>query len=762
MKKSALVTVALCALGLASWLQPIDGLATGANQDAPPKHIKLDGIFATPGGSNSQIIPSDQGDIVEITNGTKDQKGAVWSTANNMMDLTQDFESQMYIYFGGDGEAAADGMAFVMHNDPEMLNGMIQGNWEGGRLGVWEPTEADEHGYAIKNSLAVEFDTHHNDKFDDIAEKQDHIAWNYPSSEESYEDYIEWLPIAHKVRKMAHNDLQYPGELSTDQWFSFKISWNTAASQLTYQFGSLAPVTITVDPQSTFGSNSVYWGFTGSTGDQVEMNRVVFEHVPGLVDAAAQTQITDKDGNSVIDGQVWPGDTLNYQIQGTYQSGKQDWLDVQYATTLHEGVTYVPGTLEILRSDGSIEKLPDSSWQGKELNLSLGNLSSTTPIIEVHFQVTANEVSEPLTVTEKSAFNGQNYMTATPPVQYQIAVAELTIQLDQEGQEEVRLLGEDYSLTGSWQSTKAGTFTITPVVNGTELAPFTQDNPTPGTPNPFTGQITADQLQLGDNQITYKIISADGRNQSSSGEVLVKVMEKPELTLEHADEEIPWEFGQAYPFNGTWLDKDSDTVDLYYTLDDGAKTPIDEEIDNPDKGKAVAYDESLSTEQLTLGEHTLTVYAKDAEGFESEKETVTLQVSGSLHFVTVDEEVAFEQATIGDKHVKRSGPWQIQVQDTRGTGENWDLGVKLAADFVDKDHGNRSLAGQLIYQDQAGQEQIISTEDVLTVYSKETTNSEIIDVTWAEEQGILFNIFDSAYQGVYQGTLEWVLTDGPA
>lgn len=106
--------------------------AAGPVEDNPPSSIILDGLFTTPStGSNSSII-NDQ--LVSVTPGTANQKGAIWSIDDIKMDLTKDFTATMYLYFGNNGNNAADGMAFVMHNDSRGVNAIAK---SGASLGVW-------------------------------------------------------------------------------------------------------------------------------------------------------------------------------------------------------------------------------------------------------------------------------------------------------------------------------------------------------------------------------------------------------------------------------------------------------------------------------------------------------------------------------------------------------------------------------------------------------------------------------------------------
>ncbi|PFJ11265.1 hypothetical protein COD67_23065, partial [Bacillus cereus] len=373
------------------WLAP--ARVEAANENNPPVKIDLTGIFTTPTGSNSSIIG---GNIVEITPNTTNQKGGIWSTNINKMDLTKNFTTSMYIYFGNQGANAGDGMAFVMHNDARGTDAL--GNMGSG-LGVYasqDPLSSKTNG--VQNSFAVEFDTYVNNSFSDgyfdtNVSSGNHVAWSYPGKVDTYIDYY---VFPFNRRTMKHNNVdgnvgvQYPGILSNDTWRKFTVDWNAATSTITYQLQGQSAVSVRLNVQDVFGSNQVYWGFTGSTGGKFQNNRVTFDQVPGLVEADAKETITKKDNSIVESGtSVNKGEELTYKINAKYLSGKQDWKDIILKNVLNGYVSYIPGSMTITTPTGTTP-LDDSSWSGQSLAVGLPNMNANMNDVTVAFKVKVN------------------------------------------------------------------------------------------------------------------------------------------------------------------------------------------------------------------------------------------------------------------------------------------------------------------------------------------------------------------------------------
>lgn len=635
------------------YLVPEKSLADNSNN--PPSGIKLDDIFKTPDGSNSSVINQGSLDIVDVTPSMKNQSGAVWNTDNNMMDLTKNFESSMHLYFGDKGKNAADGMAFIMHADPNGNNAFRTG--VGARIGVWDSTRKGDYGMAIDHSIAVEFDTHHNDAFDDEVKKGNHIAWNYPGKKDTYFDSL----IG--GREMVHKDVQYPENsyLSDDQWHNFNITWNATTSTLTYQFDSLDKISIPIDVNNIFGTNQVYWGFTGSTGGDYANNRIVFDSVPGLVEGTVSEKIVNKStGLPVNNTQVSSGTTLTHTIDTEYLSGKQVWRQINVIKSLNNYVEYVPGSLRLVDMGGHDTSIPDSSWVGNNLNLQIGDLESTLSnyIKRLIFDVKVKPVSSNTNVNESVISAGKNYISRS-----------------------------------------------------------------------------------GDT--SYTIIS----NQA------------PIVTLENANQEININDVTDVDVKGNWLDTDSESASLYYQLNEDTPILFEQDSLNDPKNTNHNYSTTILSSGLKVGTNSLKVWAVDKEGAQSNIETRTINVKGTLKFENIPN---FDFGTFSiplkNEMIYPLTKERIKLSDTRGSGSTWALNVKLKKLFTSLE-GNR--IDDFYYVNQNNQQQSLQVDELVGVSNGVTQDSPIQEIPWSPTQGLAVELLPSNYVGEYSSELEWVLEDTP-
>ena len=733
--------------------------AKAANESSPPPHIELTDIFQLPAGSNSILIPNADGDIVQLTDALKNQNGAVWSTPRNMMDLTHDFESSMYIYFGNQGTNAADGMAFVMQNDPAGPNKIVQG--DGAQLGVWDSTNYDTWDKGIRNSFAVEFDTHNNGNggFDKQVDDNDHIAWNFPGNRSTYNDYKDNLDWFKKKRFLSHNNPQYPGELSVDKWIPFNIKWSAQNQTLTYQFNHMDPVTVSIDTNTVFGSTNVYWGFTGSTGAQVEMNRLVFEKVPGLVDASLKKTILDENGRDVHQTTVNSGQTLTYRLEGNYLSGKQDWKDISASLELSEQVSFIPGTLRGKSTGGTEVPLPDSYWKDKLLEVDMGTMNRNDNESYLTFKAKVNSVSAPTQVSEHGVYSGKNHIETSNFVEYEIATnIAPQIQLEHAGSTQQILYGKDYQLSGTWKDVDGTKGEIHFIVNGVETS-VSSDTSTVDTWTSYKKTISASDLKLGENLIDVYVVDESGTS-SNHEQLTIQTLLAPTVSLNDAGTTVNLEVGTPYKLEGTWRDQDSPKADLYYEIDGNVLGPFSEE--NPNLGSENTFTYSIDSDYLNVGKHTLNVYSIDSEQNKSNTESLTINVYGTLAFTQVSPTVSFKttEVPLTKKIVQRNEDWDIRVKDTRGVGGSWHLDMTLASEFSDIDRPLNYLADGLIYKRGETETTIVPGVSE-TVYTNQTTGITEVPISWSDNEGVLIQVNAASMIGTYEGTLNWTLVDGP-
>jgi len=181
-----------------------------------------------------------------LTQDEQSQKGALMS--NERIDLRSDFEISFNIYLGNK-DSGADGMAFVLHNDPfgaDALGG------SGGGLGA----------FGIRNGVAIGFDTYQNTILADIAN-----------------DHTNFIDTDASLDQMRLSDQIDLGNIEDGNWHKVHVSWDAAQQALSYSFDGQQAGTLSGDLASIYLADSqfAYFGFTGATGalsnlQQVEIN----------------------------------------------------------------------------------------------------------------------------------------------------------------------------------------------------------------------------------------------------------------------------------------------------------------------------------------------------------------------------------------------------------------------------------------------------------------------------------------------------------
>jgi hypothetical protein len=211
-------------------------------------------------------------DCVTLTPNLVSQRGCAWD-ANSTLNFLANFSYEMDVNLGSN-DAGADGMAFVMQNDPL---GRCKCGTVGGALGAG----------GIANSVTVEIDTYLNyeDRDDFTApfigcagtEDPDHLdiwfngAIN-PSLDANCDAVVagERPATPNAVRLQSSPGVNY--NIENGATHKFRIAWNAGTNTLTATVLNTAltvtygTISATFNPVTVFGTSSPYFGFTGSTG----------------------------------------------------------------------------------------------------------------------------------------------------------------------------------------------------------------------------------------------------------------------------------------------------------------------------------------------------------------------------------------------------------------------------------------------------------------------------------------------------------------
>lgn len=680
---------------------------------APPGGINLEGVFTTPPNSDSQVYQGTdvRMQYVVISEEKKDQIGAIWSTPTNKMDLAEDFETKMYIYFGNQGGKAADGMAFVMHNDPRGVDSL---GLKGASIGVWaEGNYGAPLDGAIQNSFAVEFDPHFNNEFDGDLKRNTHIAWNYPAKQSSYKDKKHTWPTANE-RVLIHNDVQYPGNISNGMWHSFTIKWETESSQLTYQFDEQSAVVVPINVFDVFNpagditwDRTVYWGFTGSTGAQFETNLVAFDEIPGLIQGEVSEDAVLKEsysaspaienlaqtGESIKDKIVLQHALIENSITVEYLGGRSEvWQDVIVQKTLSGCLAYQADTLEISTDGGDhFTKLENDSqyWEGEKLILPVGDLTAQRNKIVIRFQSKVKGVEENTEVTAGGTWaDGLNYNQYEDNFGYTIyenTAPILTLNYPKEFE-----IGknERFSLQGTWQDFDSPYVRFKRVVTKLDADGNLEE---PGVEE-STGKFYKNDAGFGKKNAIEGISFVPSVEGYDSGTYNVKL----------------------------WL-VDYDDVD-----EDGKPDP----------------------------EFSGTFAGKPSQVFEA-----NVTIVGSLEFGGISEfKYGEESIPTQRKLIFPGNNPEIKVNDNRGSGKNWELSLRMKA-YLKATDGQENTSLNTYYVED-GQETLV-TKEWLPIRTHTTKQDSSYNVAWKENEGVAIEINNFNYATNYTGTLSWLLSDVP-
>jgi hypothetical protein len=186
-------------------------------------------------------------------------EGIAYSTTK--LDLNDYFEIEFDIYLGDKDELGADGITFVLHDDPRGFDAF--GTYgEGMGYGRFNPNFLS--GNYIAPSVAVEFDTYFNPYQNDP--QCDHVAYleNGSSFHENY-----W--------NGGDDEL----DLEDDRMHNFRFAWNPDTKEIIVKLDNnvVYQGTRNLVEDIFKGETEVIWGFTASTGMKFNLQYFCFRRI---------------------------------------------------------------------------------------------------------------------------------------------------------------------------------------------------------------------------------------------------------------------------------------------------------------------------------------------------------------------------------------------------------------------------------------------------------------------------------------------------
>ncbi|ALB29602.1 hypothetical protein [Companilactobacillus heilongjiangensis] len=430
----------------------------------------------------------DKTGILRVTNDFN-QLGAIWSNIDeaNYIDVSRDQTMSMWLYFGRPVNSAqpkevGDGMAFVLQNDDRKLGAISMFNEDpayGETLGVWGADFDNENANnmtsdliktSIQKSYAIEFDTFANNLVSfgaingkgvsfDAGKTSQHIGMNYPDLESTYLRQIVDIIVDQKhYFSMNHKNEEATittggsfdnMNLTDAQWHHMTVKFTHDTHTLSFDYDDKnldgtykAPVKAasTVLNMNHFqlgDSNKLRWGFTGSTGQFMENNLIVFESIPSFVSGDTSASIKNVTKNYTISAgdHVDVGDDLDFTYNLNYESGAKEWSDILASMNLPSEVTFHSGSVIYNDDAGNVEEIPLSEYTNNNVQHQLlQNLSDTNKKATIVLHTTVNSVDRQTEVGESWAkFASDNFIINDKAPNFVIDVDSLNISTNPSG-----------------------------------------------------------------------------------------------------------------------------------------------------------------------------------------------------------------------------------------------------------------------------------------------------------------------------------------
>ncbi|MCZ6692571.1 MAG: L-type lectin-domain containing protein [Bacteroidetes bacterium] len=199
------------------------------------------------------------GSCIQLTPDYDYREGIAYSTS--YLNLQNYFEIEFDIYLGDKDVGGADGITFVIHNDPRGFQAYgTYGECMG--YGRWSPYY--DGGNFIAPSIAIEFDTYQN------------LQQNDPAS-----DHVAYLENGVSLHATHWNDDNDDYNLEDGRLHNFRFRWNPNNKNITVLLDNKVVFEGTKDLVNDIfdGETKVIWGFTASTGRAYNLQYFCFRRL---------------------------------------------------------------------------------------------------------------------------------------------------------------------------------------------------------------------------------------------------------------------------------------------------------------------------------------------------------------------------------------------------------------------------------------------------------------------------------------------------
>lgn len=312
-----------------------------------------------------------------------------------------------------------------------------------------------------------------------IPKGENHIASGYPADPGTYTSQTQtgikttwsstttllgkhsWMrsPGKYYYYKMKH--LGYLGEgqtgygMTDHRWHHITLNYTPPTGSekngsMTYTFNDKNAVTgapqastdtmtvpIILDNFKLGDSTKVFWGFTGSTGEDSENNLVVFDQLPGEAEVSSTATLSAQNGDSdeyiPVETNSTPtlfgGTPVKLEYKFQRDGGLKDWANVNATLNVPKSITLTSG--EINNPDGTKSDVDLTKRNGTTLPVALGSggkgvtlTDNQSGSITLYGTVGSSAASESAAT---SYFQGDNASSAAKLPAFNVKASDLTM-----------------------------------------------------------------------------------------------------------------------------------------------------------------------------------------------------------------------------------------------------------------------------------------------------------------------------------------------
>lgn len=228
--------------------------------------------------TNNARLSSQYKNVVEVTQDTTYQYGVMWY--KDKIDLNKNFIFESYVYLGNKNhsQGGADGITVTFHNDPLGLNA-TGGSGQG--IGAYPgPTDDSWREYGVvRRGVSFELDTYFNGASNDYDK-----GLNFSTVNQGHIGVVTLKDTYDQLKVTPHEKVGYINgynSLTDNTWRYLYVEWDKYLGVMTFKVDDFRSIEHRINNiYSMFGSNMVYWGMTGSTGQYHNSQHVALTSLP--------------------------------------------------------------------------------------------------------------------------------------------------------------------------------------------------------------------------------------------------------------------------------------------------------------------------------------------------------------------------------------------------------------------------------------------------------------------------------------------------